>query len=46
MPTEVGEALRAGSRLERIGLVDNLIYRANITDSGDLMKVSEKLPPV
>jgi SpoVK/Ycf46/Vps4 family AAA+-type ATPase len=45
-PAEVGEALRAGSRLERIGLVDNLISEHNITDLADLMKVSEKLPPV
>ena len=43
---EVGEALRAGSRLERIGMVDNLISEHNITDLADLMKVSEKLPPV
>jgi SpoVK/Ycf46/Vps4 family AAA+-type ATPase len=42
----VGEALRAGSRLERIGLVENLISEHNITDLADLMKVSEKLPPV
>jgi SpoVK/Ycf46/Vps4 family AAA+-type ATPase len=44
--SDVGEALRAGSRLERIGLVDNLISEHNITDLADLMKVSEKLPPV
>jgi len=44
--TEVGEALRAGSRLERIGLVENLLSEHNITDLADLMKVSEKLPPV
>jgi SpoVK/Ycf46/Vps4 family AAA+-type ATPase len=43
---EVGEALRAGSRLERIGLVDNLLPDHHITDLGDLMKVSERLPPV
>jgi SpoVK/Ycf46/Vps4 family AAA+-type ATPase len=43
---ELGEALRAGSRLERIGLVENLISEHNITDLADLMKVSEKLPPV
>jgi SpoVK/Ycf46/Vps4 family AAA+-type ATPase len=43
---EIGEALRAGSRLERIGLVENLISEHNITDLADLMKVSEKLPPV
>lgn len=45
-PDQVAEALRAGSRLERIGLVENLISEHNITDLGDLMKVSEKLPPV
>ncbi len=44
--TDVGEALRAGSRLERIGLIENLISEHNITDLADLMKVSEKLPPV
>ncbi len=43
---EVAEALRVGSRLERIGLVENLISEHNITDLADLMKVSEKLPPV
>jgi SpoVK/Ycf46/Vps4 family AAA+-type ATPase len=43
---EVGEALRAGSRLERIGMVENLISEHSITDLSDLMKVSEKLPPV
>ena len=43
---EVAEALRAGSRLERIGMVENLISEHNITDLADLMKVSDKLPPV
>ncbi len=43
---ELAEALRAGSRLERIGLVENLLSEHNITDMGDLMKVSERLPPV
>ena len=43
---EVGEALRAGGRLERIGVVENLISEHSITDLADLMKVSEKLPPV
>ncbi|MEO9100998.1 MAG: AAA family ATPase [Burkholderiaceae bacterium] len=43
---EVGDALRAGSRLERIGLVENLISEHSITDLADLMKVSDKLPPV
>jgi len=44
--TEVAEALRAGSRLERIGMVENLISEQNITDLADLMKVSEQLPTV
>ena len=43
---EVAEALRAGSRLERMGMVENLISEHNITDLADLMKVSEQLPPV
>ncbi|WP_343627826.1 ATP-binding protein [Roseateles sp.] len=45
-PHEVAEALRAGSRLERVGMVENLIAEHNITDLSDLMKVSEQLPPV
>ena len=44
--TDVGEALQAGGRLERIGLVENLISEHSITDLADLMKVSDKLPPV
>ncbi|NLZ42381.1 MAG: ATP-binding protein [Comamonadaceae bacterium] len=44
--SEVADALRAGSRLERIGMVENLIGEHNITDLADLMKVSEQLPPV
>jgi SpoVK/Ycf46/Vps4 family AAA+-type ATPase len=43
---EVAEAMRAGSRLERIGMVENLISEHNITDLADLMKVSDQLPPV
>ena len=45
-PAQVAEALRAGSRLERIGMIENLISEHNITDLADLMKVSEQLPPV
>ena len=44
--SDVGEALRAGSRLERIGMIENLISEHNITDLADLMKVSEQLPQV
>ncbi len=43
---EIAEALRAGSRLERTGMVENLISEHNITDLADLMKVSDQLPPV
>ncbi len=43
---DVAEALRAGSRLERIGMIENLIAEQNITDLSDLMKVSDQLPPV
>ena len=43
---ELAEALRTGSRLERVGLVDNLLSEHAITDLSDLMKVSDKLPPV
>ncbi len=43
---DVAEALRAGSRLERIGMIENLISEQNITDLSDLMKVSEQMPPV
>lgn len=45
-PNDVGEALRAGSRLERIGMIENLISEHNITDLADLMKVSDQLPQV
>jgi SpoVK/Ycf46/Vps4 family AAA+-type ATPase len=44
--TDVAEALRTGSRLERVGLVDNLLSEHAITDLSDLMKVNDKLPPV
>ena len=43
---ELADALRAGSRLKRIGMIENLISEHNITDLADLMRVSEKLPPV
>ena len=45
-PTALGNALRAGSRLERLGLLDNLVAEHNITDLADLMRVSERLPPI
>lgn len=44
--SEIAEAMRPGSRLERIGLIENLIAETNFTDLADLMKVSDKLLPV
>ncbi|MET0209515.1 MAG: ATP-binding protein, partial [Burkholderiaceae bacterium] len=43
---EVADALRTGSRLERIGMVENLISEHNITDLADVMKVSDQMPTV
>ena len=37
---QAAEALRAGGRLERIGLVENLISEHSITDLADLMKLT------
>lgn len=45
-PEQLADALRAGSRLERLGLLENLLPEHHITDLADLMKVSERLPPV
>ena len=41
---EVADALGRGSRLECIGMVDNLVGEHAITDLSDLMKVSDQLP--
>lgn len=43
---DVAEAVRSGSRLERTGMLDNLIAEHSITDLSDLMKVSDHLPTV
>ena len=40
---EVAAALRVGSRLESLGLIDTPIAEHAITDLGDLMRVSDKL---
>ena len=45
-PLALGNALRAGSRLERLGLLENLVAEHSITDLADLMRVSERLPPI
>jgi SpoVK/Ycf46/Vps4 family AAA+-type ATPase len=46
LANDIAEAMRPGSRLERIGLIENLIAETNFTDLADLMKVSDKLLPV
>jgi SpoVK/Ycf46/Vps4 family AAA+-type ATPase len=43
---DIADAMRSGSRLERIGLIENLVAEPNFTDLADLMKVSDKLLPV
>jgi SpoVK/Ycf46/Vps4 family AAA+-type ATPase len=40
---EVAVALKAGSRLESLGLIETPIAEHSITDLGDLMRVSDKL---
>jgi SpoVK/Ycf46/Vps4 family AAA+-type ATPase len=43
---QVAEVLRSGSRLEMLGLIDTPIADHNITDLGDLMRVSDRLLPI
>jgi SpoVK/Ycf46/Vps4 family AAA+-type ATPase len=40
---EVGMALKAGGRLETLGLIDTPIAEHAITDLGDLMRISDRL---
>lgn len=41
--TAIAEALRAGGRLDSLGLIEPPIAEHSITDLGDLMRVSDKL---
>ena len=41
--SDVATALKAGGRLESLGLIETPIAEHSITDLGDLMRVSEKL---
>lgn len=43
---QLAEAVRAGSRLEMLGLIDTPIADHNVTDLGDLMRVSDRLLPI
>jgi SpoVK/Ycf46/Vps4 family AAA+-type ATPase len=43
---QIAETLRTGSRLEMLGLIDTPIADHNITDLGDLMRVSDRLLPI
>jgi SpoVK/Ycf46/Vps4 family AAA+-type ATPase len=40
---EVGAALKTSGRLDLLGLIDSPIAEHNVTDLGDLMRVSDKL---
>jgi SpoVK/Ycf46/Vps4 family AAA+-type ATPase len=47
VPTaQLAETVRTGSRLEMLGLIDSPIADHNITDLGDLMRVSDRLLPI
>ncbi len=43
---QIAESLRTGARLEMLGLIDTPIADHNITDLGDLMRVSDRLLPI
>ncbi len=43
---QIAETLRTGARLEMLGLIDTPIADHNITDLGDLMRVSDRLLPI
>ncbi len=40
---DVAAALKAGGRLDQLGLIDTPIAEHNVTDLGDMMRVSDKL---
>ena len=45
-PNEIAVALKPGGRLESLALIDTPIAEHNITDLGDLMRLSDRLLPV
>ncbi|TAG76621.1 MAG: ATPase, partial [Burkholderiales bacterium] len=45
-PNDVGVAMKPGGRLESLALIDAPIAEHNITDLGDLMRLSDRLLPI
>jgi SpoVK/Ycf46/Vps4 family AAA+-type ATPase len=45
-PNDVGLAMKSGGRLESLALIDAPIAEHNVTDLGDLMRLSDRLLPI
>ncbi len=45
-PNDIAVALKPGGRLESLALIDTPISEHNITDLGDLMRLSDRLLPI
>jgi len=45
-PNDIASALKPGGRLESLALIDTPIAEHNITDLGDLMRLSDRLLPI
>jgi SpoVK/Ycf46/Vps4 family AAA+-type ATPase len=45
-PNDIGVAMKSGGRLESLALIDPPIAEHNITDLGDLMRLSDRLLPI
>jgi len=45
-PNDIAVALKPGGRLESLALIDTPIAEHNITDLGDLMRLSDRLLPI
>ncbi len=45
-PNDIAVALKQGGRLESLALIDTPIAEHNITDLGDLMRLSDRLLPI
>jgi SpoVK/Ycf46/Vps4 family AAA+-type ATPase len=45
-PNDIAVAMKSGGRLEALSLIDSPIAEHNITDLGDLMRLSDRLLPI
>ncbi len=45
-PNDIAVAMKSGGRLESLSLIDSPIAEHNITDLGDLMRLSDRLLPI